>query len=65
MLQYFIAYSQGVNKFNITGAQMFDSINHMTDFFLNHIFGVKHQDFAILWASFHNITRICISLVVY
>ena len=33
MLQYFITFSQGVDKFNITGAQMFDSIYDMTEFF--------------------------------
>ena len=40
------------NKFNNMGAQMLDSIYHMTLRLLkNHIFGVKHQGFAIFYAT--------------
>ena len=40
------------NKFNYTGAQMFNSIYHITlKLIKNRIFGVKTQDFAIFYAT--------------
>ena len=41
------------NKFNNTGAQMLDSIYHMTlKLVKNHIFGVKTSRFSHLWSRF-------------
>ena len=53
------------NKYNNTGARMLDSIYHMALTLLcNRIFGVQKSIFchiyaALLWASFHNVTKIC------
>ena len=60
---FYHLFGNEFNKFNNTGAQMLDSIYHMTLKFLeNHIFGVKRQDLAIFytmlqWTSLPNITK--------
>ena len=62
-LQSILSLFYEYNKFNNTGAQMFDSFDHMTLILLNQShFGVKMQDFAIFyaklkWTSLRNITK--------
>ena len=53
------------NKFDNTGAQVIDSVYHITlNLFCNHIFGVKMPRFCHLYStlllgSLHNVTEMC------
>ena len=57
LLSILSLFRNKLNKYNNTGAQMLDSIYHMTFKLLkNHIFGVKVcQDFAIFYGH-HYVT---------
>ena len=70
-LEHFNTFSQQFNKFNNTGAQMIDSVYHITfKLFCYPVFRVETSRFCqiyvtLLWVLFHNDTKICKPLVVY
>ena len=77
LLAYFVVASilslfrNRFNKFNYTGARMLDPIHHMTlKLFCNRVFRVEssivYQIYStLIWASFHNVTKICKQQAVY
>ena len=71
LLSIILLFCDKFNKFNNIGAWMLDSIYHMILIVLwNHVFGKEmlkfcHTYATLTWDSFHNVTKICKSQVVY